>query len=112
MHKSHLFDSDRCFFHEIMIMPANEVSYISQVCDICLKTLLNFVQHAHCAFSKSDYNAHRRKTGKKAFIMKNKRTIRQIFRDLIEDGVYAFAMAYAGSKGDYSTVYCMEKKIR
>ena len=45
--------------------------------------------------------------------MKNsKRSFKQFLRDLFEDEVFAFAMAYAGAKSDYSTVRALEDKLR
>ncbi len=43
--------------------------------------------------------------------MKINRTFKQIIHDFFEDSVFAFAMAYAGSKGDYTTVRVMEEKL-
>lgn len=42
----------------------------------------------------------------------SKRTFRQIIRDLIEDQVFAFAMAYKGAKSDYAAVRTLEGMLR
>ena len=44
--------------------------------------------------------------------MNRKRSFRQILRDLFEDEVYAFAMAYAGSKNNYDAVRALEDKLQ
>lgn len=41
----------------------------------------------------------------------SKRSVKQFFRDLFEDEVFAFAMAYAGAKSDYETVRSLESKL-
>ena len=41
-----------------------------------------------------------------------KRSFREILHDLFEDGVFAFAMAYAGAKSDYETVRALESQLR
>ena len=67
---------------------------------------------AHCVSSFLDYNAHRRKTRKKETTMskKSKRTFMQKIHDMIEDGVYAFAMCYA--KDNLESVRMFEEKLR
>ncbi len=40
-----------------------------------------------------------------------KRSVLQVLRDLFEDEAIAFAMAYAGQKGDLSYIRSMEKRI-
>ena len=44
-------------------------------------------------------------------MINNKRSFRQILHDLFEDEVYAFAMAYAAAKSDYSTIRYLENKL-
>ena len=44
--------------------------------------------------------------------MNRRRSVRQILRDLFEDEVYAFAMAYAGSKSNYDAVRALENRLR
>lgn len=41
----------------------------------------------------------------------NKRNFRQIMHDIFKDGVFAFAMAYAGAKSDYARVRSFEDKL-
>ena len=77
------------------------------------KISLIFVQYAHCNLPVFGYNAHSQETGKKeikTMINTNKRTFSQKIRDFIEDGVFAFAMAYA--KGNVETVRALEEKLR
>ena len=42
---------------------------------------------------------------------RNKRNFWQIMHDMFEDGVFAFAMAYAGAKSDYAKVRSFEDKL-
>ena len=44
--------------------------------------------------------------------MKNsKRNFKQIVNDIFTDGIFAFAMAYAGAKSDYAKVKAFEDKL-
>ena len=66
-----------------------------------------FVHFAHCLFGISDYNvAITRKED--VFV---KRTFKQIVHDLIEDGIYAYAMNLAGQRGDYEMLRAFEENI-
>lgn len=69
------------------------------------------MQYAHCVFPISDYNAQRPETRKKENNMKTNtnRTFMQKIRDLIEDGVYAFAMCYA--KGNIESIRRFEDQL-
>ena len=45
------------------------------------------------------------KTRKDFMMNTSKKTFKQKIRDLLEMEAYAVAMAYAGSKGDYDTIF-------
>ena len=66
-----------------------------------------FVHFAHCLFEVSDYNAAI--TRKEDVFVK--RTFKQIVHDLIEDGIYAYAMNLAVQRGDYEMLRAFEENI-
>ena len=78
------------------------------VLDILYKYYICFLCNLHIAFSgfRTIMRAITRKED--VFV---KRTFKQIVHDLIEDGIYAYAMNLAVQRGDYEMLRAFEENI-